>query len=121
MIGQRGQKPLGFITLDNLLSAMVGEIRDEFRQSESDWTRQDDGSLLGKGSLPIFSLERILGVDIENEELDLDDVDSVGGMILAQLRDIPDVGERIAFNDFEIVVKEMQGPRIEWVEVYPKP
>ncbi|ANE54492.1 MULTISPECIES: hemolysin family protein [Methylomonas] len=121
VIGQRGQKPLGFITLDNLLSAMVGEIRDEFRQSESDWTRQDDGSLLGKGSLPIFSLERILGVDIENEELDLDDVDSVGGMILAQLRDIPDVGERIAFNDFEIVVKEMQGPRIEWVEVYPKP
>jgi CBS domain containing-hemolysin-like protein len=120
VIGQKGHKPHGFITLDNLLSAMVGEIRDEFRKTESDWTRQDDGSLLGKGSLPIFSLERILGIDVENEELDLDDVDSVGGMILAQLRDIPEVGERIAFNDFEIVVKEMNGPRIEWVQVYPK-
>lgn len=120
VVGQKGQKPEGYITLDNLLSALVGEIRDEFARSQSDWTRLEDGGLLGKGSLPIFSLERILGVDVENEELDLDDVDSVGGMILAQLQDIPDVGERIAFNRFDIVVKEMNGPRIEWVLVYPK-
>lgn len=120
IIGQKGHKPQGFITLDNLLSAMVGEIRDEFRKTESDWSRLDDGGLLGKGSLPIFSLERILGVDIENEELNLDDVDSVGGLILAQLCDIPEPGQRIGFNDFDIVVKEMEGPRIEWVMVYPK-
>lgn len=120
VIGQQGHKPRGFITLDNLLSAMVGEIRDEFCPGRSTWQRQDDGSLLGKGSLPIFSLERILGIDIENEELELDDVDSVGGLILAKLRDIPEENETVSFDTFDIIVNKMNGPRIEWVSVYPK-
>lgn len=120
VIGQQGHKPRGFITLDNLLSAMVGEIRDEFCPGRSTWQRQDDGSLLGKGSLPIFSLERVLGIDIENEELELDDVDSVGGLILVKLRDIPKENESVSFDAFDIVIRKMNGPRIEWVSVYPK-
>lgn len=120
VIGQQGHKPRGFITLDNLLSAMVGEIRDEFCPSRSTWQRQEDGSLLGKGSLPIFSLERILGIDIENEDLELDDVDSVGGLILAKLRDIPEENETVSFDTFDITVKKMNGPRIELVSVHPK-
>jgi len=119
IIGQKGQKPQGFITLDNLLSAMVGEIRDEFRQTNNDWTRLDDGTLIVKGSLPIFSLERILGIDIENEELDLEDEVSIGGLIMSKLQDIPVEGQKIEFNQFDIVVKKMNGPRTLFVQVYP--
>ncbi|MDO9103657.1 MAG: hemolysin family protein [Methylovulum sp.] len=120
IIGQKGQKPEGFITLDNLLSAMVGEIRDEFRQNNNDWNRLGDGSLIGKGSLPIFSLERILGIDIENEELDLEDTVSVGGLIMSKLRDIPVENQTIVFNQFDVLVKKMHGSRIVFVQVYPK-
>jgi CBS domain containing-hemolysin-like protein len=119
IIGQKGQKPQGFITLDNLLSAMVGEIRDEFGQNSHDWTRLDDGTLIGKGSLPIFSLERILGIDIENEELDLEDEVSIGGLIMSKLRDIPVEGQRIEFNQFDVVVEGMNGPSIILVHIYP--
>ena len=119
VIGQKGQKPQGFITLDNLLSAMVGEIRDEFRQNINDWTRLDDGTLIVKGSLPIFSLERILGIDIENEELDLEDEVSIGGLIMSKLQDIPVEGQKIEFNQFDIVVKKMNGPRTLFVQIYP--
>ena len=120
VIGQKGQKPEGFITLDNLLSAMVGEIRDEFRQNMNDWSRLDDGTLLVKGSLPIFSLERILGIDIENEELELEDEVSIGGLIMSKLQDIPVEGQKIEFNQFDIVVKKMNGPRTLFVQVYPE-
>lgn len=120
IIGQKGQKPQGFISLDNLLSAMVGEIRDEFRQNSNDWTRLDDGTLIGKGSLPIFSLERILGVDIENEELDLEDEVSIGGLIMSKLQDIPVEGQQIEFNQFDVAVKKMNGPSIGLVHIYPK-
>jgi len=118
VIGQKGQKPEGFITLDNLLSAMVGEIRDEFRQNNNDWTRLDDGTLIGKGSLPIFSLERILGIDVENEELELEDEVSIGGLIMAKLRDIPAEGQKIEFNQFDAVVRKMNGSRIVFVQIY---
>ncbi|MES2742848.1 MAG: hemolysin family protein [Pseudomonadota bacterium] len=120
LIGEKGKRPLGFITLDNLLGAMVGEIRDEFRLNENDWLKQPDGNLIGKASLPIFSLERILGIDIENEELGLEDVESVGGLIMVKLGDIPKQGQRINFADFDIVVKKMNGPRIVLVKVIPK-
>jgi CBS domain containing-hemolysin-like protein len=120
LIGEKGKRPVGFITLDNLLGAMVGEIRDEFRLNENDWLKQPDGNLIGKASLPIFSLERILGIDIENEELGLEDVESVGGLIMVKLGDIPKQGQRISFADFDIVVKKMNGPRIVLVKVIPK-
>ncbi|MET3132407.1 CBS domain containing-hemolysin-like protein [Oxalobacteraceae bacterium GrIS 1.11] len=121
LIGEKGKRPLGFITLDNLLGAMVGEIRDEFRRNDNDWLKQADGTLVGKASLPIFSLERILGIDIENEELGLDDVESVGGLIMVKLGDIPKQGQRINYKAFDIVVKKMNGPRIVLVKVLPKP
>lgn len=120
IIGQKGHQPQGFITLDNLLSAMVGEIRDEFRQNSNDWKRLDDGTLIGKGSLPIFSLERILGIDIENEELELEDEVSIGGLIMSKLRDIPVEGQRIEFNQFAVEVKRMNGPSIVLVHIYPE-
>ncbi len=119
VIGQKGQKPQGFITLDNLLSAMVGEIRDEFRQNNNDWNRLEDGTLIVKGSLPIFSLERILGIDIENEELELEDEVSIGGLIMSRLQDIPVEGQKIKFNQFDIVVQKMNGPKTLFVHIYP--
>ncbi len=120
LIGEKGKRPVGFLTLDNLLGAMVGEIRDEFRLNENDWLRQPDGTLVGKASLPIFSLERILGIDIDNEGLGLDEVESVGGLIMEKLGDIPKQGQKIEFPSFDIVVKKMNGPRIVLIKVIPQ-
>ncbi len=105
---------------DNLLGAMVGEIHDEFRLNENDWLRQPDGTLIGKASLPIFSLERILGIDIDNEGLGLDEVESVGGLIMEKLGDIPKQGQKIEFPSFDIVIKKMNGPRIVLIKVIPQ-
>lgn len=120
LIGEKGKRPVGFITLDNLLGAMVGEIRDEFRLNENDWLPQADGTFIGKASLPIFSLERALGIDIENEELGLEEVESVGGLLMVKLGDIPTQGQRIEFGRFDVVVKKMKGPRILLLKVIPK-
>jgi len=120
LIGEKGKRPVGFVTLDNLLGAMVGEIRDEFRPNDNDWIRQEDGTWIGKASLPIFSLERLLGIDIDNEQLGLEDVESVGGLLMEKLGDIPKQGQRIGFPTFDIVVKKMNGPRILLVKVIPR-
>ncbi|WP_198116370.1 hemolysin family protein [Massilia rhizosphaerae] len=120
LIGEKGKRPVGFITLDNLLGAIVGEIRDEFRLNENDWLPQGDGTYIGKASLPIVSLERVLGIDINNEEMGLDEVESVGGLLMAKLGDIPKQGQRIEFPKFDVVVKKTNGPRILLVKVIPQ-
>ncbi len=115
MVGYRDSKPVGFLTLDNLLSALVGQIRDEFRQNDNDWTLLDDGTLIGKGSLPLFTLGIALGIDLDNEE-----VESIGGLIMQVLGDLPEEGQKIEFPQFDVVVKKMNGPRIILVRVHPK-
>ncbi|MBM9890262.1 MULTISPECIES: hemolysin family protein [Deefgea] len=107
-------QPMGFVTLDNLMAALVGEIRDEFRQSRNDWLEQDDGALLGKGSLSLYSLGRMLGREIDHPE-----AETVGGLIQWKLGNLPVEGERIEFDGFTIVVKKMNGPRIVLVKVMP--
>ncbi|MDY7579606.1 hemolysin family protein [Herbaspirillum sp. RTI4] len=116
IIGKADQPALGFITFDNMLGALVGEIRDEFLHTENEWMRQDDGTFLGKGSLSIFSLERMLGIDVTGDE----SVESVGGLVMEKLGDLPKEGQRVEFDSFDIVVKRMKGPRILLVKVYPK-
>jgi CBS domain containing-hemolysin-like protein len=108
-------RPQGFLTLDNLLGALVGEIRDEFRRNSNEWVKLDDGSLMGKGSLPIFTLERVLGLDIETEN-----AETVAGLVLWKLGELPKEGQRIEFEQFDVVVKKMVGPRILLIRVYPR-
>jgi CBS domain containing-hemolysin-like protein len=115
VVAYDGQPPIGFITLDNLLGALVGEIRDEFRRTRNEWTKLDDGSLIGKGSLPIVTVERALGIDIDEDEFD-----SIGGLILQTLGDLPNEGQRVEFEHFDVVVRKMLGPRIVLVHIFPK-
>ncbi|WP_028219547.1 hemolysin family protein [Paraburkholderia oxyphila] len=115
LVGRKGMRPSGFLTLDNLLGALVGQIHDEFHQADTDWTRMDDGTLMGRGSLPVVSLEQALGIDIDEGR-----AESVGGLVIHALNDLPTEGQRVEFDRFDIVVKKMKGPRIVLVRVYPK-
>ncbi|MET3106292.1 CBS domain containing-hemolysin-like protein [Oxalobacteraceae bacterium GrIS 2.11] len=116
LVGHKGQTPLGFLTLDNLLSALVGQIRDEFRQNDNDWITLDDGTLMGKGSLPLTTLGIALGIELDDAE-----VESIGGLIMHQLGEIPTEGMRIPFDHFDAEVKKMSGPRIVLLRIFPKP
>jgi CBS domain containing-hemolysin-like protein len=108
-------KPVGFITLDNLLTAIVGEIRDEYGEHGDDWTPLADGTLTGKGSLPLFTLERALGIDLA-----VDEVESIGGLVTYHLESIPIEGQRISFDEFDVLIDKMTGPRIDMVTIAPK-
>jgi CBS domain containing-hemolysin-like protein len=114
VVGYDDWEPLGFVTLDNLLSALVGDIRDEFKRSQAEWITLEDGSLLGKGTVPINTLERTLGIDIVSEE-----ADTVAGLVLWKLAELPAEGQRIPFEQFDVVIKKMAGPKVLLVRVYP--
>lgn len=106
---------VGFVTLDHLFEALVGSIQDEFEHRTQDWRTMNDGSYIGSGAMPLYSLERLLGVDMSETG-----VDSVGGLVMWQLDKVPEKGDSAHFEDFEIVVREVRGPRIGQVQVYPK-
>lgn len=103
---------VGFITLDHVLESLIGPINDEFRHRRPAWTRQADGSWTGDGGMPIFSLERLLDVDI-----DVDDVNSVGGLLIRKLDRIPETGDICQFDGFEVEVRSIEGATVGKVTV----
>ncbi|MHB1581346.1 MAG: hemolysin family protein [Acidithiobacillus sp.] len=106
----------GFVTLDHVLESLLGVIPDEFRHQRQEWRRRLDGSWVGSGSLSLYSLERSLHIDIDEET-----ADTIGGLVMRQLERVPEEGERVAFTDFDVVVLRKNGPRIALVQVIPHP
>lgn len=107
---------IGFVTLDHLLEALHGRIRDEFHQTRDAWRKLPDGSYEGSGTYSVYSLERLLGI-----ELDAEDVTSVGGLLMQKLDRVPVRGDRAQFAGFGVEVLAMKGPRVQRVRVTPLP
>lgn len=105
----------GFVTLEDLLETMVGHIQDEFRRYKEDWLELRDGSLLGSGTLSLYSLEKQLGIPIEAEESH-----TIGGLIMERLGRVPQRGEEVAFPEFHIHIGHMNGPTIAQLQVFPR-
>lgn len=112
VVDRRGG-PLGFVTFDHVLDVLFGRVQDEFRRARDDWKRRADGSYEGRGTLPIFTLERLVGREIESGE-----ADSVGGLVMHHLDRVPQEGDAAELGDLRIEVVEMDGPRIERVRVW---
>ncbi|MEJ0003088.1 MAG: transporter associated domain-containing protein [Pararobbsia sp.] len=115
MVGRPGLAPIGFVTLADLASALVGQIKDDVRDTEVEWERLPDGSVEGQASLSIVSLEHVLGVHFGEQR-----AESVGGMILDRIGELPLPGHVVDFEPATITVKELVGPRIGTVVVTPK-
>jgi CBS domain containing-hemolysin-like protein len=115
VVGRPGLAPIGFVTLADLASALVGQIKDDVRTTEVEWERLPDGSVEGQASLTIVSLEHELGVHFGEQR-----AESVGGMILDRIGELPLPGHVVDFDAATITVKELIGPRIGTVVVTPK-
>lgn len=105
----------GLITLEDLVEEIVGEIRDEFDENEDNIIRQiSEYEYLVEGSLKLDDLNDHLHLDLESE-----DYDSVGGLFIDLLGDLPDEGDKVATdNRIVLVVDKMDNKRIETVHIY---
>ena len=106
----------GMVTLYDVLESIVGEIpKDEF-DLEVDIERQSDGSLLIDGLVPIDVLKDMLNVDELPEEYRAG-YQTVSGFVMNQMGKIPRIGQSFKWENFNFTVTEMDGHRVERVEI----
>ena len=104
------------VTLYDVLESIVGDIpQDEF-DMEVEIERQSDGSLLVDGLVPIDMLKEMLRVD-ELPEENKAGYQTVSGFVMNQMGRIPRVGQSFTWEDFKFTVTEMDGHRVERVEI----
>lgn len=81
----------GMITLEDLLEEIVGEIRDEYDSDEEELIQKmQDRTYLVAGSMKLSDINDELGTNLESE-----DYDSIGGLIIEHLDRLPEDGAQI--------------------------
>ncbi len=110
---------VGMITLEDLLEEIVGEIRDEYDEDEEELiTEIGERRFLVEASMSTDDINDALGTDIQSE-----DYDSIGGIMIEQLDRLPEDGESVELESgIKLTVRGIDQSRIEKVEIeLPEP
>ena len=99
----------GLITIEDILEEIVGEIADEFDDEEAPFEWLTEGRARVLARLHIEDLAAELG--IEFDESDLDDVDTVGGLLAKHLGRVPIPGSEIELQGFKFIAERPMGRR----------
>lgn len=107
----------GLITPQDLLQAITGELHTPSQGAASS-VQQADGSWLLDGQLSVQELKHKLDIDSLPDE-DAERYNTLGGLVMSELGDLPVVGSRVAIHGWQLEVVQMEGRRVEMVRAWP--
>lgn len=96
------QQLIGVVTIEDALEEIVGEISDELDIDEGSEVTYDEAThqLQAEGKVPIEELEKLLGVNLPES----DDYDTIGGLVIHRLSEIPTMGTTLDVDGVRITV-----------------
>jgi CBS domain containing-hemolysin-like protein len=107
----------GFVTLDNLMAKIVGEVRDPFDKSAPEIQNLPDGSVLVDGLTLIEDVNAFFGLSLHD-----DNYDTIAGFVLGRLGRMAKVGDTVEADGANLKVEAMDGLRIARLSLRrPKP
>ncbi len=107
----------GLVTLEDIVEEIVGEIRDEYDQSEEMVYQEissDEYLFHGRIDLDDFN-------DLVGTELPTDNADTLGGFIYGKVGRVPVGGEVVGVDGWILTVEQVSGRRIRLVRAMRKP
>ena len=112
----------GIATLEDLLEALVGRIEDEPRPADGpplapEPVPEPDGSLLLEGLTRLDEFEELTGLRVAPALRA--EVGTVGGLVMAALGRIPQVGDEVAVDGRTLRVEALDGRRIAAIRLLP--
>lgn len=102
----------GILTVEDIVEEIVGEVQDEFDASENENIQQiGPHQYKVKGYLSLHDLNDELGLNLDSE-----DYDSIGGLVIEKLSRFPTLGESVVLdNGVTVRVVSLHKNRIEQV------
>ena len=98
----------GMITTEDLLEEIVGEIRDEYDNDETEpFVKIDDYTYHIDGTYKLDDVNEKLSTALTSE-----DNDSIGGYIIEKLDRIPEAGEKLRVDNLEFTVEKVESNRV---------
>ena len=105
----------GLITLDDILEEIVGEISDEYDDvEESLYTKFKSGVYIFDAKIDLDDMEDILNIELTAED---DEYETLGGLVYHLTERIPNVGERVYYNNLELTIHSVKNNRVKKLRV----
>lgn len=104
---------VGIITIEDLVEEIVGDIEDEYDNEDEMIKVIKEDEYVVDGSSKIDDVNDMIGVNIESEELD-----SIGGLIIEELGRIPEEKEEVEIDNIKFRVEEVDKNRIKKVRIF---
>jgi magnesium and cobalt transporter len=103
----------GLVTIEDLIEQVIGEIEDEHDQEEDQhFAVQKDGSYLAQAKTPLDEFETEIGLSLTaDEEVDEEEIDTLGGLVFMLAGHVPVRGE---------VIKHPIGAEFEVIDADPR-
>lgn len=102
----------GLATLKQLLAVIVGPVGEEGQPLETPFASVDENTFLLDAGMTISQLNSQLGLDIPVGEYQ-----TLAGFLLERLGRVPEAGAHMNYNGLRFTVEEMDGVKIEVVEI----
>lgn len=107
----------GIVTLEDIIEEIVGEIHDEHDEELPRVTEKSRGRYVADASISVYDLEEILGEPIIDDKTNFD---TLGGMIVELAGGVPEAGESVHTDGFELSILEADDRRVVKVELSKK-
>ncbi len=104
---------VGIVTMDDVVDALVGDST-ELDQNEYQIVQRDENSWLIDGQYSIIDFEKYFDLEISYQNKSFT---TLAGLILHKSAKIPNVGESVKFQNYELEVVDKDGQRIDKVLV----
>jgi magnesium and cobalt transporter len=102
----------GFITIEDVIEQIVGDIEDEFDNNEDAFINQHpDGKYIIKAQISIEELNEYFNLQLQD-----DNYETLAGLLLKATDHMPAIGETIKINNLQFKILNADSRRIKLVE-----
>ena len=103
---------VGLVTIEDLVEEIVGEIEDEYDEEKNPVEVIKENEYIVEGSLRLHDISDLIGINIDSEEFD-----SVGGLMIEDLGRMPEEQEEVTVNNIRFIAEEIEKNRIKKVRM----
>lgn len=102
----------GLVTMEDVVEEVVGEIIDEYDKEIKLFEIAEDNAVIVDAIISIDEINEILNIEIPEN-----DFETLGGFIFDLLGRVPKKGEKIEYQNFQIIIEQVAKNRIRRVKI----